>query len=625
MLASSVQDIQRQTYYTSSSNIGSASGSLFLDAFRKAGQAQDGEGEELARHAFSSISVEFYNHSKQSIAFSVTASGEGADAYYDDAENVYEQLVQQYNQMQSSGLTNVTMSEAELQEIAQILARVSAFARQDGTEAFYGESNAARYTLSSGAVIDFVHEEMVVCESYDAAQGLPAQWSQRNPLAGLPGFEGFLGRGYESVNPLPPQSGVDDDDTEVEDPGDTGDDDEDDTGGEPVFTLPADPFSAAVFQLIRENTGGIEYNSEAAADFSVCLRGLYNEMQLQNKNLEACRTRFDGVMPYIVQAISLCEEPQDIYNACKSVDSLFDSLFLNSDYSVRSGPNDAFTAEIRQMRGDIDTQIKALKRAIDNINTYNDNNPLDPLADPNDVDPEWTGLMNTFNGALTGFFAALKVEVKPVDDFIAQHVSGTGGTDDTGEEEETPTNSPLTGVQGALHELIRANPQGIVAKSAAETKLTAIFNDFLGSMYDMKYAGTKAETMLSSLKQVVPFLNKAASLCGDYSKVASMVADVQKLFADCFLEYDQSIPKNYEPNFAAEVRNLRGTLKTASTAVANKLAEMENYKKNAAVGQLAGDAQWLNLNAQLKTLSANFYTGINTRSYEMVLEDYAGA
>lgn len=619
MLASSVQDTQRQTYYTSSSNIGSASGSLFLDAFRKAGQVQDGEGEELTRQAYSSFSVEFYNHSKQSIAFSITASGEGADAYYDDAENVYEQLVQQYNQMQSSGLTNVTMSEAELQEIAQILARVSAFARQDGTEAFYGESNAARYTLSSGAVIDFVHEEMVVCESYDAAQGLPAEWSQKNPLAGLPGFEGFLGRGYESVNPLPPQSGVDEDDTGVEDPGETGDD----AGGEPVFTLPADPFSAAVFQLIRENTGGIGYNSEAASDFSLCLRGLYNEMQLQNKNLEACRTRFDAVMPYIVQTISLCEEPQDIYNACKNIDSLFDSLFLNSDYSVREGPNDAFTAEIRQMRGEIDVQIKALKRAMDKIDTYNANNPLDPFADPEDVDPEWTGLINTFNGALAGFFSALKVEVKPVDDFIAQHVNGTG--DSGGDDDETPIDSPLSGVQGALHDLIRANPQGIAAKSAAETKLTAIVNDFLASMYDMKYAGTKAETMLSSLKQAVPFLNKAASLCEDYAKVASMVADVQKLFADCFLEYDQSIPTKYEPNFAAEVRSLRGTLKTASTAVANKLTEMENYKKNAAVGQLATDAQWLSLNAQLKTLSTNFYTCINTRSYDMVLEDYAGA
>ncbi len=637
MLASDIQEYQRNSYYSNTSKISDASGAVFFDIFSMAADdateqpAEDSESADSLRSARSTFSVEVYTQDQGNIAFTIEKAGEGADSYFDTAENVYQSLLEQYTTLTESGFTSATLSEDDLRQMADIFAKISAFEHQDGTEAFYGENNAARYTLSSGAVVDMSHQEIVSADAAYSTSALPQEWSEANPISKLPGFSDFLGFSYEEVEDISADSDIEESsDTEETDDTNTGETVEDDDNSSEeetsIYTPPSDSLNKALFLLIEENTDGIAYESEAESNLRSCINGFYSEMTDSSTLLEKME-RLDEVMPFIAQATMLLDEPATVYNVCKSIDSAFDKAFLNADYSVKEGPDSEFTERARAMRGAIDQHIKALKKLCDELSEYSQEHPLDPFATEEDVDPVWESMIEQFNSKTASFFENLGVTESTTEDFLAQFISSDAEETDSNtavddEDDTSESYGPESGIAGKIFTVINANDEGIATASAAETELLDIAGEFKSQLLQMKYAKSDVEAMKTFFDNSLPYFEKATSMLDSHDAVQDIADTLNSAFGSCFLNSDRSIVTGIDPELQTELRTIRGAFDSAYAKITAKTKEMTTYSSSKTQAQLKSDSAWQQLTKDLKQLQEGLFNSLNTQDYETVISEY---
>ncbi len=627
MITSIVDGEDRQTYYTNSSNIGSASGCVFLDAFTKSLE-EDSADSVTVGSARSVIALNAYTSSGEAVAFTIDSSDyindsadPRADKYFDDAENVLNALKSEYAKIKDMGFTDVEITDAELAEISQVFARVSSFSHYNQQD-YYGENNLGRYELSSGMVVDMVHQEFVISSEYSEQTGgaIPANWTDTNPISSLPGFEDFSSGGFDKVIALPDGSDVDDTDDTTGDADDTsGSDDTDATdstgsgddgdGIDSKYHIEDDAVIKALFKLLTENTETVGYGSAAETDFKDLVIDFNQELGTKETVAEA-KEYFDSALPYIAELANLLEEPETAIKIFKSVNVIFDAEFTNDNYSVVDSGNDSINTELYNMRGQIDYYLKKMEALKDEMDAYNEEHPLD--AGSTESDPLWDAKIERMHGLIDAFFgdygpvgAESFIESKldePVDD----------GSDDGGE-----ISGPEEGLVGDIYAIINKYPDGIPLDSEGQKGVLTAVNDFRNTVYELMNSGYKDSDLKDEFDVALPYLNKAFTLINDTAAVEDYLNIVYETFAKAFLEDNGSIPEDYDEDFANEISQQRGKMKQA-------ISSMEYYNSRIDAAIAAGQPSSVIDSYEVKIDEAlnNFITATGVESYQTALNRY---
>ena len=640
MISNTVDGENRQTYYTNSSNIGSASGCVFLDTFAKSLEEGEG-GSSSIDSARSVIALHVYAASGESVAFSIDSNeyiddpaDPRADKYFDDYENVMNAIKTEYAKIKEMGFTETEISDAEIEEMSRVFARVSSFSHYN-QEDYYGENNQGRYELSSGMVVDMVHQEFVVTEDYSeqSGSGIPANWTDTNPISTLPGFEDFSSAGFDDVIDLPDGSSVDDQTGDTGGTGSSGGSDKSDgtdgskgsgEGGstdgtkgsgdsgkeeESPYFIEDDAVIKALFKLLTDNSEGVGYGSAAETDFKDLVMD-FNQIVGKKETVADAKEYFDSVMPYIAELTGLLEEPETAIKIFKSVDVIFDAAFTNENYSVADSGNSEINAELRELRGRIDYFLKKMTALKQEMDTYNDEHPLD--AGSTEVDPVWETKLEKMHALIDDFFG----DYGPVgaDDFIAGKLVEP---DDSSGADTEPMDGPDEGLIGEVNNVIQTYPNGIPLDSEGQDKLYQAVKEFRSTVEEMMASGYTGEKLKEEFDVALPYLNKAIGLLNDTDAIQNYLGIINQSFARAFLESNGSIPESYSDEFAASISLQRGGMEKALSNI-----EYYNSRISSAIAANEPAAVIDSYTDKISEYVESFASATGVGSYESALALY---
>ncbi len=634
MITSVFDGEDRQTYYTNSSNIGSASGCVFLDAFTKSLE-EDNSDAVTVGSARSVIALNAYTSSGEAVAFTIDSSDyindsadPRADKYFDDAENVLNALKSEYAKIKEMGFTDVEISDTEFAEISQVFARVSAFSHYNDQD-YYGENNLGRYELSTGMVVDMVHQEFVVSSDYSEQNGgvIPANWTDTNPISSLPGFEDFSSGGFDKVIALPDGSDIDDpSDGDAADgaTGDTDDtsgtdgtgstdgsddaDNDDSDGIDSKYHIEDDEVIKALFKLLTENTETVGYGSAAETDFKDLVIDFNQELGTKDTIADA-KEYFDSALPYIAELANLLEEPETAIKIFKSVNVIFDAEFTNDNYSVVDSGNDSINTELYNMRGQIDYYLKKMEALKDEMDAYNEEHPLD--AGSTESDPVWDAKIERMHSLIDAFFG----DYGPVgaESFIESKLEEPADDGD----DSSDVSGPEEGLVGDIYAVITKYPNGIPLDSDGQAGVLTAVNDFRNTVYELMSSGYSGSDLKEEFDVALPYLNKAFTLINDTEAVEDYLNIVYETFAKAFLEDNGSIPESYDEDFANEISQQRGKMKQA-------ISSMEYYNSRIDEAMASGqpDSVISGYTAKIDEALDNFIAATGVESYQTALNRY---
>ena len=627
MITNAVDGENRQSYYTNSSNIGSASGCVFLDTFTKS--LEEGSTSSGINNARSVITLNVYAASGESVAFSIDSNkyiddpaDPRADVYFDDYENVMNAIKTEYARIKDMGFTTAEISDAEIEEMSRVFARVSSFSHYNQQD-YYGENNQGRYELSTGMVVDMVHQEFVISEDYseENGSGIPENWTDTNSISSLPGFEDFYSAGFDSVIELPDGSGVDDSTGDSDKSGDTGKTDgsddtgktdgSDDTGDDDKspYHIEDDPVIAALFKLLTENTSGVGYGSAAETDFKDLVID-FNKNVAKEKTIADAKEYFDSVMPYIAELTGLLEEPETAVKIFKSVDVIFDAAFTNDNYSITDSGNSEINVELRELRGKIDYYLKKMTALKKEMDTYNEEHPLD--AGSTEVDPVWEAKLEKMHSLIEEFFG----DYGPMgaETFIESKLAAP---DDSSDTDDDSLVGPDEGLIGEVNSIIQTYPNGIPLDSAGQDKLYQAVKEFRSTVEEMKSLGYAGEELKKEFDVALPYLNKAIDLLNDTDAIQTYLNIINQTFAGAFLESNGSIPEDYSDEFSASISLQRGGMEKALSNV-----EYYNSRITAAISANEPAGVIENYTVKIHDYVASFALATGVKSYESALAAY---
>lgn len=641
MFTSDVNGQYRQSYYSNSSNIGNASGSVFLDNFRQAmeGDAPSLDQDETARSTFS---LQFYTTEGESLAFSIDtdkliddAGDPTGDKFFDEQDNVYNAIKAEYKNLRDSGFTSAQLTDEELEDIAEVMSKISKF-QQQTDEGFYGEQNSGRYELASGTTVDIIHQEMVVNNNFTFSGEKPAGWTEENPISSLPGFSAFLEFGYNNILPVGTGTEVDDtadstdgtddtsgsDDTSSTDDSSstdsTGDTDTETPATEKSFwddyKKPVDDFAQYIFEelLVDPKIITMESLEEVALrtglDLSIndMINGGYTQDELYNK--------FEELMPYLSQAVSILDEPNTVKAMCNRINDMFDKCFTNDDYSIKVTGNDEIDEKLRVMRGHYDTFAAKVTDQVDALNTFNEENPFSSTTET-EVDIIWQDMLSEMRDLVEEFFGEYAGE--SITEFVEARKLEEGESNNE-EVDDTPALiGPSEGVAGSLYSVIRENPYKVEAGSEAENTILKSMNSFTSRIYDLKYGNADPEPLKMIFDSTMPYVNKALTLLEDPQVILDVVNNVQDIFQMCLLEEDTSVPESYSDSFAEEVKNVRDGMSDAVRGIATIAGHLYNLERTP-----SNESYYDGLHTDLDNEIQNFIKAIDVDSYTRALTDY---
>ena len=649
MITNTVDGENRQTYYTSSSKIGTASGAVFLDAFTKSLQDENDNSGSI-KSSKSLIALNIYTKSGESVAFSIDSSkyindsgDPRADKYFDDIENVKNAIKAEYNKMKDSGFTSATVTDSEIDEMSKVFAKVSAFSHYDQQD-YYGEKNLGRYQLSSGMVVDMVHQEIVISSEYSDSEGntVPTNWTEENAISSLPGFENFNNTGFNKIIKLPDGSSIDGsgstdgssgssdgsgstdgssgssgssgstDGSSGSSDGSGSTDGSSGSSGEPDVTIDSkyhieeDDVTKALFKLILDNQETIKYGSAAETDFKDLVMDFNNKVSKLQIVTEK-KDYFDQVMPYIAELANLLEEPTTAVNIFKSVNVIFDAAFTNDNYSIIDSGSSQINNQLRDLRGNIDYYLDKMTAHKADMDKYNEEHPLD--AGSTESDPVWDAKIAKMNELIKNFFG--QYGPKGSEEFINSKL------EEIEPDESESELGPDEGFLGDVYSIIKENPHGIPLDSSAQNKLYQSLKEFRNSMESLKNTGYKIDKVKEGFDSALPYFNKAISLLNDTDAAQKYLEIINSTFETTFLESNGSIPSSYETDFKNEISNERGGMN-------NALSDIEYYSSriDAAIANNEPATTIELYTAEIKKAINDFITATDVMSYESALAKY---
>ena len=630
MLTNTINGENRQTYYTTSSQIGNNTGCVFLDSFtKKLSETDNDNSSNTVSSAQSMLSIEIYTENGSTLAFSLNSNNfindsadPRADKYFDDPENVKSAIQAEYTKLKEAGFTTAEISDSEITEMANIFSRISSFSQYNNQD-YYGENNSGRYQLESGLVVDVMHQEIVTSEDYDTEKAgiTPVNWTADNAISDLPGFEEFKNFGFSKIIDLPQDSTVDDDTSNNDDNVDdtSGSDQTDDTdnsqnagdgdnsdNSESPYHIEDDAIIKALFNILTESTEGIGYGSAAEQDFKDLIIDFNNEIN-DKESLTAKKEYFDSTMPYISELTSLLEEPATVESIFKSINVIFDAAFTDENYSIRDTGDAAINSELFSLRGTIDTYLNKISNLKDEMDEYNEENPLD--AGSTEVDPVWEAKLEKMHNLINEFFG--NYGPQEVNSFIESKLE----TQDENDNEEEI--GPEEGIQGSLYDIIRKNPNGIPLDSLVQEDVRIVITQFEKTIYEMKTSGYSTDKIKEEFDSAMPYINKALELLNDTDAVLYNINKINTTFKTTFLNHNGSVPETYEEDLYQEILQERGKLNQA-------IKSFEYYNNRLKSGMQNNEPQALldNYNNSLDTALENFISATNVKSYTAALNQY---
>ncbi len=572
MITNTIEGENRQTYYTNSSQIGTASGCVFLDAFTKSLQGGESGSSKDIVSASSLLSLEIYTKSGETLAFSLNSSNyiddagdPDGDKYFDDKENIINAIKDEYQKLVDSGFTTATITDSEISEMAEVFSKVSGFTHYNNQD-YYGENNLGRYELSSGMVVDMMHQEIVMTSAYQqsSGNGTPDNWTEKNPLSSLAGFSEFTNAGFDSIIDLPDGTSVDDDPSSGGDTGSTGGTgstgDTGSTGGtgstgdtDSKYNIEDDAVIKALFKLLSENQQGVGYGSAAETDFKDLVIDFNKEIQKKDTVTEV-KKYYDSVMPYIAELTSLLEEPTTAVNIFKSIDVVFDASFTKENYSVIDSGDQETNKELFDMRGQIDYYLNKMISLKTEMDKYNDENPLDP--DSTEVDPIWEAKLDKMHSYIEEFFG----DYGPVGvvDFMKSKLDPV--EEPTGDSGEI---GPSEGLIGDLYKIITSYPNGIPIDSETQRDLFVGVREFQDTVYNLKISDYAIDKIKEEFDSAMPYLLEAISKLNDTEAVEKNLEIINDTFKSTFLESDGSVPEEYIKEIHDMISEQRGGMNKA--------------------------------------------------------------